>query len=402
MTVYRFTGRNIQGVMEKGTIEADSKQIAIKRLRDRGINPRQIDESKSILHRDLTLGKAMKNEDFVIYCRQFATLIRAGISIVEATHILADQTSSKGLKKALKGVEEDIRSGIAFSAAAAKYPKIFPVLFVNMMKAGEATGNLDETLDRMAFSYEKSFKLKKKIQSAMSYPIVLVVLIILVSAFMLLWLVPQFTANFASFGAELPAITLMVLGFSNALKAYWWIFLVIGSAIIGAFLYLFQKNTKFNFYVHYFLLKMPIFGKVLQKSAIARMTRTLASLFSSSVPILNALSIVEKIIGDPVIEEVVHKSRTSLEKGSSLADPLKESWVFPPLVTQMVSIGEQTGSLDYMLEKIAEFYEDDVDRTVDSLKALIEPIMIILLAGIVGFIMAAVLLPMYSLYEQVG
>ncbi|WP_418066812.1 type II secretion system F family protein [Rummeliibacillus stabekisii] len=236
----------------------------------------------------------------------------------------------------------------------------------------------------------------------MSYPIVLVILIILVSAFMLLWLVPQFTANFASFGAELPAITLMVLGFSNALKAYWWIFFLVGSAIIGAFLYLFQKNPKFNFYVHYILLKMPIFGKVLQKSAIARMTRTLASLFSSSVPILNALSIVEKIIGDPVIEEVVHKSRTSLEKGSSLAEPLKESWVFPPLVTQMVSIGEQTGSLDYMLEKIAEFYEDDVDRTVDSLKALIEPIMIILLAGIVGFIMAAVLLPMYSLYEQVG
>ncbi|MCM3316874.1 type II secretion system F family protein [Rummeliibacillus stabekisii] len=402
MTVYRFTGRNIQGVMEKGTIEADSKQIAIKKLRDRGINPRQIDESKSILHRDLSLGKAMKNEDFVIYCRQFATLIRAGISIVEATHILADQTSSKGLKKALKGVEEDIRSGIAFSTAAAKYPKIFPVLFVNMMKAGEATGNLDETLDRMAFSYEKSFKLKKKIQSAMSYPIVLVILIILVSAFMLLWLVPQFTANFANFGAELPAITLMVLGFSNALKTYWWIFLLIGGAIIGAFLYLYQKNPKFNFYVHYLLLKMPIFGKVLQKSAIARMTRTLASLFSSSVPILNALSIVQKIIGDPVIEEVVHKSRTSLEKGSSLAEPLKESWVFPPLVTQMVSIGEQTGSLDYMLEKIAEFYEDDVDRTVDSLKALIEPIMIILLAGIVGFIMAAVLLPMYSLYEQVG
>ncbi len=401
MTVYRFSGRTIQGAMKKGTIEANSKQQAVKQLRDKGINPRQLDESKSILHKDLVIGKAIKTEDFVIYCRQFATLIRAGISIVEATHILSDQTSSKGLKKALNGVEEDLRSGIAFSDAAAKHPKIFPPLIINMMKAGEATGNLDDTLDRMAFSYEKSFKLKKKIQSTMMYPIVLVILIILVSAFMLLWLVPQFTANFASFGAKLPAITLMVLALSNALKKLWWMFLIVAIVVIGVFIYLYKNNPKFNFYTHYALLKMPIFGKVLQKSAIARMTRTLSTLFSSSVPILSALTIVEKIIGDPVIEDVVKKSKFSLEKGSSLAQPLEQSWVFPPLVTQMVSIGEQTGSLDYMLQKIAEFYEDDVDRTVDSLKSLIEPIMILLLAGIVGFIMAAVMLPMYSLYEQI-
>ncbi|WP_397539473.1 type II secretion system F family protein [Rummeliibacillus pycnus] len=400
MTVYRFSGRTMQGAMEKGTIEANSKQLAVKKLRDKGINPRQIEESNSILHKDLTIGSPMKNEDFVIYCRQFATLIRAGISIVEATHILSEQTSSKGLKKALIGVEEDLRSGIAFSDAAAKFPKIFPVLFVNMMKAGEATGNLDDTLDRMAFSYEKSFKLKKKIQSTMMYPIVLIVLIVCVSIFMLLWLVPRFTESFASFGADLPTITLIVLAFSNALKNFWWIFLLVTISIVGGFIFFYKNNKKFNYYTHYILLKMPIFGKVLQKSAIARMTRTLATLFSSSVPILNALVIVEKIIGDPVIEEVIKKSKFSLEKGSPLAEPLEQSWVFPPLVTQMVSIGEQTGSLDYMLEKIAEFYEDDVDRTVDSLKALIEPIMIILLAGVVGFIMAAVMLPMFSLYEQ--
>lgn len=401
MTVYRFTGRTMQGVLEKGIIEASSKQLAVKKLRDKGINPRQIEESKSILHKDLIIGKAMKNEDFVIYCRQFATLIRAGISIVEATHILAEQTKSKGLKKALVSVEEDLRSGVAFSDTAAKFPKIFPVLFVNMMKAGEATGNLDDTLDRMAFSYEKSFKLKKKIQSTMAYPIVLVILIFLVSAFMLIWLVPKFTANFASFGAELPAITLMVLALSDALKTFWWIFLLIIFAVVGVVTYLYKNNARFHFYSHYILLKLPIFGKILQKSAIARMTRTLSSLFGSSVPILHALGIVEKIIGDPVIEEVVKKSKSSLEKGSSLAEPLEASWVFPPLVTQMVSIGEQTGSLDYMLEKIAEFYEDDVDRTVDSLKALIEPLMIVLLAGVVGLIMAAVMLPMFSLYDQI-
>lgn len=401
MTVYRYSGRSSKGTAEKGIIEAGSKQLAVKKLRDQGINPRQIEESKSILHKDLSLGNRVKNEDFVIYCRQFATLIRAGISIVEATRILSAQTSSKVLKKALNGVEEDIRSGIAFSASAAKYPKVFPTLFINMMKAGEATGNLDDTLERMAFSYEKSFKLQKKIQSAMTYPVVLVILIIFVAAFMLLWLVPRFTASFASFGAELPAITLIVLAFSDALKKFWWLFLLAAIVAIGGFAFLFKNNEKFNYMTHYILLKMPIFGKVLQKSAIARMTRTLSTLFSSSVPILSALAIVEKIIGNPVIEEVISESKSSLEKGNPLAQPLEKSWVFPPLVTQMVAIGEQTGSLDYMLEKIAEFYEDDVDRTVDSLKSLIEPLMILLLAAIVGFIVAAIMLPMFSLYEQI-
>ncbi|MGE7921812.1 type II secretion system F family protein [Viridibacillus arvi] len=401
MTVYRYSGRSSKGSAEKGIIEAGSKQLAVKKLREQGINPRQIEESKSILHKDLSLGNGVKNEDFVIYCRQFATLIRAGISIVEATRILSAQTSSKTLKKALNGVEEDIRSGIAFSASAAKYPKVFPTLFINMMKAGEATGNLDDTLERMAFSYEKSFKLQKKIQSAMTYPVVLVILIVFVAVFMLLWLVPRFTASFASFGAELPAITLIVLAFSDALKKFWWLLLLVAVVAIGGFAFLFKNNEKFNFMTHYVLLKMPIFGKVLQKSAIARMTRTLSTLFSSSVPILSALAIVEKIIGNPVIEEVISESKSSLEKGSPLAQPLEKSWVFPPLVTQMVAIGEQTGSLDYMLEKIAEFYEDDVDRTVDSLKSLIEPLMILLLAAIVGFIVAAIMLPMFSLYEQI-
>ena len=270
-----------------------------------------------------------------------------------------------------------------------------------MMKAGEVTGNMDETLERLASSYEKTFKLKKKIQSAMMYPIVLVILILFVGAFMLLWLVPQFTQNFASFGAELPTITVIVLKFSDALKVYWWIFLLVIIAFIALFVFLFKNNKQFHYWVYYVLLKMPVFGAVLQKSAIARMTRTLSSLFSSSVPILNALTIVEKISGNPIIEEVIRDSKKSLETGSSLAEPLEKSWVFPPLVTQMVSIGETTGSLDYMLEKIAEFYEDDVDRTVDSLKSLIEPLMILLLAGIVGFIVAAIMMPMFSLYDQI-
>lgn len=401
MTTFKYIGRSKKGEQAKGTVEADSKSAAIKKIKEMGISPREINESNSILHMDLNFGAAVKMEHFVIFCRQFATLIRAGVSIVESVHILAKQTESKMLKKSLFAIEEDLRAGISFSTAASKFPKVFPTLFINMMKAGEVTGNMDETLERLASSYEKTFKLKKKIQSAMMYPIVLIILILFVGAFMLLWLVPQFTQNFESFGAELPTITVIVLKFSDALKDYWWIFLSVIIAVVGIFIFLFKNNKQFHYSVYYVLLKLPVFGAVLQKSAIARMTRTLSSLFSSSVPILNALTIVEKISGNPIIEEVIRDSKKSLETGSSLAEPLEKSWVFPPLVTQMVSIGETTGSLDYMLEKIAEFYEDDVDRTVDSLKSLIEPLMILLLAGIVGFIVAAIMMPMFSLYDQI-
>lgn len=401
MTTFKYIGRSKKGEQAKGTVEAESKSAAIKKIKEMGISPREITESNSILHMDLNFGASVKMEHFVIFCRQFATLIRAGVSIVESVHILAKQTESKMLKKSLFAIEEDLRAGVAFSTAASKFPKVFPTLFINMMKAGEVTGNMDETLERLASSYEKTFKLKKKIQSAMMYPIVLIILILFVGAFMLLWLVPQFTQNFASFGAELPTITVIVLKFSDALKVYWWIFLLVIIAVIALCVFLFKNNKQFHYWVYYVLLKMPVFGAVLQKSAIARMTRTLSSLFSSSVPILNALTIVEKISGNPIIEEVIRDSKKSLETGSSLAEPLEKSWVFPPLVTQMVSIGEKTGSLDYMLEKIAEFYEDDVDRTVDSLKSLIEPLMILLLAGIVGFIVAAIMMPMFSLYDQI-
>ena len=217
----------------------------------------------------------------------------------------------------------------------------------------------------------------------------------------MLTIVPTFTAMFEDFGAELPFITVFVMGISEFVQGFWWLLILLPLIAVFGFNYLFKNNKSFHYQVHYFLLKMPIFGKLLQKSAIARMTRTLSSLFSSSVPILNALTIVEKVIGNPVIGKVVLESRSSLEQGSTLSAPLEKSWLFPPLVTQMTAIGEQTGSLDYMLEKIAEFYEDDVDRTVDTLKSLIEPLMIVFLAAIVGTIVLAIMVPMFSLYEQI-
>lgn len=403
MTVYKYVGRTKKGRLKRGTIEGSSRNDAISKLREKGISPRELTETKrSIFNRDLSFRRnSVKTEHFVVYCRQFATLIRAGISIVEATNILAEQTESKPLQRVLALVEQDIRGGIAFSNAVEKHPKAFPPLFANMIRAGEMTGNLDETLERMATYFEKQHSLKRKVQSTLAYPSVLTVLIIGVIIFLLLYIIPQFTSIYDSIGGELPLITLIVLSLSEFMQTMWWLILIFVVLIVGAFIFIYRTNKTFHYTVHIIILKMPIFGKLLQKAEIARMTRTLSSLFSSAVPILQALEIVAKVVENPVISKVVLDARESLETGGSLSEPLQEHWVFPPIVHQMTAIGEQTGSLDYMLEKVADFYEEDVDRTVETLQSLIEPLMIVILAVVVGLIVAAIMIPMFSVFTEI-
>lgn len=401
MPVFKYQGRASSGVMKKGTINASSERDAIKKLRNKGINPREVTESTSILHKEFTIGSRLKTQSFVVYLRQFSTLIRAGITVVDATNILAHQTESKALKNALFHIEEEVRAGTAFSDAARHHEKLFPPLFINMMRVGEATGNLDATLERLATYYEKQHRLRKSVQSALTYPIVLLILIFGVATGLLLTIVPQFTDMFEDMGAELPLITLFVLGISDVVQSIWWLILLFIIGIPILLRYLYKTNKQFKAGFHYFLFKLPIFGKLLQKSVIAQMTRTLSSLVSSSVPILQALTIVERVVGNPLIGQVILQARDSLEGGNTLSGPLERSWLFPPLVTQMVSIGEKTGQLDYMLEKVADFYEDDVDRSVETLKALIEPLMIVVLAVVVGTIVLAILIPMFSLFEQI-
>lgn len=402
MPVYKYSGRTTAGAMKKGTITAPSEKTAIQKLRQSGINPRQIEESTSLLHKELNLSRKVKHEDFIVFCRQFSTLIRAGVALVESLHILAVQTNSKVLSTTLMAIEEDVRAGTSFSSAAAKRDKVFPPLFTNMMRVGEATGNIDATLERLAVHYEKQHKLRKSIQSTLMYPAVLLVVILVVAIGLMVTIVPSFAEMYEDFGADLPFITTFILGISEVMQTLWWVILLVMIAAIIGFQLLFKSNPQFKYSVYYFTLKMPVFGSLLQKSAIAQMTRTLASLFSSSVPILQALSIVENVVQNPIIRDVLKEAKVDLERGKSLAGPFEKSWVFPPLVTHMMTIGEQTGSLDYMLEKVADFYEEDVDRTVETLKSLIEPMMIVLLAGVVGTIVLAILVPMFSLFEQIG
>lgn len=402
MPLYRYVGRTRKGEIKRGTIESNSEKQALLELREKDIILRELKEvnSRIFLKKLLPRRKKVKIEHFVIYCRQFATLIRAGISVLDATRILIQQTESKQLKQTLKEVEADIITGKSYSEAVERQPDVFPSLFVHMVRAGEATGEFDNTLDQLANYYEKQNRLQKKVQSAMAYPTLLFFVILVVALLLLVTVIPSLSSSLTNMGIELPKITVIVMTISEWILQYWWIGFILIALCIGVFLYLYKNEKKFAYYFHVMLLKMPIFGKVLQKTAIARMTQTLASLFAGSIPVLQSLSIVKKVVGNPVMGEVLNEARKSLEQGKPLSEPLKKSWVFPPFVSHMTAIGEQTGQLDEMLGKIAEFYEEDVDRTIDTLKSLIEPILILFLAVVVGIIVISILIPMFSMYTE--
>ncbi|MCM2980571.1 MULTISPECIES: type II secretion system F family protein [Niallia] len=400
MARYKYTGRDRKGT-KKGIITASSKREAMVQLKEKGIKITEINEvPETLLTKEITFGSPVKLQDFVIYLRQFATLIKAGISVVDATAILAEQTESKALRKALLVVEQDLKDGNPLSSAAAKHRKVFSSMFVNMIRAGEATGSMDETLERLANHFEKQHYTKQKIISALTYPIAIAIIAFIVVIFLLVSVVPTFVDMFADFDSELPAITQFVLSASSFMQKFWWLVSLLLIAFIIAIMVI-RNNKAAKFYLDYFLLRVPIFGKILQKAAIARMTRTLSSLFSSSVPILQAISIVERVIENEVMAKVLVQSRGALEQGQSLTVPMKAHWVFPPLVTQMIAIGEETGSLDEMLAKVADFYEKEVDTATDRLKSLIEPIMIVFLASIVGTIVSSILIPMFEIFNHV-
>lgn len=399
MARYKYAGRDRKG-KRQGTVNAGSKREAMEKLKEDGIRVIEITQiPETLMTKDLTIGAPVKLQDFVIYLRQFSTLIKAGVTVVDATAVLALQTESKALKKALLDVEQEMREGNPLSDACSKHKKIFTPMFINLVKAGEVSGNLDETLDRLAEHFEKQHYTRQKIVSALSYPIAVGFIAIIVVIFLLVAVVPTFVSMFDDMGGELPGITKFVLSASGFMQSFWWLVVFMIFAIVFLITF-FKRNNKTKYYFDYFLLKMPIFGNLLQKAALARMMRTLSSLFSSSVPILQAMSIVEKVVENEVLAKVIRESRDSLEKGRSMTEPMQSHWAFPPLVTQMIAIGEETGALDAMLSKIAEFYEKEVENGTDRLKSLIEPIMIVFLAGLVGTIVTSIMVPMFSMFDQ--
>ncbi len=400
MAQFEYQVRTNSGKQLKGTLNATDKTAAMEELRKRGLTVFSLNERRmTLFSKEIYIGSPVKTIHFIIFCRQFSTLIRAGVTILDATRILADQTESKVLRKTLQDVYASLMRGIALSQSMQEHRKVFPPLFISMLRAGEESGDLEGTLDRLAVYFEKRHGTREKIKSALTYPVTVGLLAVAVTVYLLAAIIPQFVNMFASMNAKLPAITVVVLSLSNSLQKQWYIWVLVLLLLIISYIIL-QRSERGAYWIDYAKLKVPIFGKLNQKGSIAQFARTFSSLYASSVPILQALTIVEEVAGNKVIEGYLRQAGESLRKGNPLSEPLKKAWVFPPMVTQMIAIGEETGALDQMLSKVADFYEMDVDNTVDRLKSLLEPLLITFLSAIVGIIVAAIMLPMFSLYNN--
>lgn len=396
---FQYKGRRISGQKIKGKTEADTKNIALSELERDGLIIFDIDETKP-WNKDIILNQRVKNKDFVIFLRQYSTLIHAGISISDATKTMMQQTDNYALQNALADIDKQLDQGQPLSKACERHPKIFPDLLINMFHAGEVSGKLDEILNEMADYYEKEYRNKQRVISALLYPSVVGIITVVLSIFLLVFIVPQFVSMFNSMGEEIPAYTQLVINMSNVAAKYWWILLLIVVMVVILYKYLIQFET-FQYRMDMLKMKIPFLGVLVHKGALVRMTQTLSTLVNSSVPILQSVEITEKVVGNRVIENALTDARKSLSVGDSLTKPMKGHWAFPALIIQMIQIGEKTGTLDHMLNKAADFYEDEVEQLSNRIKTLIEPLMIIILTIMVGSIVMAIVLPMFDMFESI-
>ncbi|TCI31606.1 type II secretion system F family protein [Exiguobacterium sp. SL-10] len=402
MAIFQYEGKLLNGKRKKGRITAVSLREAKEKLRQESILVTELTELESTgLNKEVNLlPERVKIEHLIMYVRQFATLIRAGVPIVRATSILRVQTESKVLKRTLSQVEDDLREGIAFSEAIKKHPRVFSNFFSSMALAGEASGNLEEALDQIGLQLQKQYDVKRKVISALTYPLVVSIVAIGVVAFLMVNVVPTFASIFGQLGGELPLITRIVVAVSDFVAAYWW--LIFGGAFLALLIFTWMlKRDKERYVIDGLLLKLPIFGPIVLKSQIALLTRSLAVLLQAAVPILSAIEITEKIVSNRVIRKGLGQARKMMAQGIPLHEPLERNDSFPPLMTQMIAVGEESGDLDSMLNEVAEFYETEVETTTDRLKSIIEPLLIVVLASIVGVIVIAIVVPMFQIYGDI-
>ena len=398
MPLYEYTARNSTGQIQKGQLEAQSPEEVNAHLRKNRMMLVSVRQAPKAIRLG---GKArIKTRDIVIFTRQFATMINAGLPLVQSLTILAQQTENKALKEVTKAVVYDVESGNTLADAFAKHPKAFSDLYVNMVAAGEAGGILDTILLRLATFLEKSDALIRKVKSAMIYPGVILTVAAAAVATLLIFVIPTFQSMFASVNLELPLPTRIVIGLSQLLINYWWAILAaIGLTIFGIKRYYATPVGRKN--IDSMMLRAPVLGDLLRKSAVSRFTRTLGTLISSGVSILDGLEITAKTAGNRVIHDAVMESRASIAGGETIAAPLEKSQVFPPMVISMISVGEQTGGLDEMLSKIADFYDEEVDVAVGALLSLMEPVMIVVLGVIVGGMVVAMYLPIFDMMNAI-
>jgi len=400
--MYIWVAETKRGRKLKGELEAASEQIAMSQLRKRNLKVLKLKpKPKDIFENVAFMQPKVTNKDLVIFTRQFSTMIDAGLPLVQGLNILAEQADNPKFRSILKQITKDVEGGSTLAEAMKKHPKVFNELFVNLIAAGEVGGILDTILQRLATFIEKAAELKSKIKGALTYPIVVVCIAFIVIAVILIFVIPVFQDMFASFGSALPAPTQIVVNMSDFMKGniHW---VILGIAAL-AFAFKQYRNTKGGRKTtDNIALKLPIFGDLLKKTAVARFTRTLGTMLSSGVPILDSLEIVAKTAGNVVIEEIIYEVRGSIAEGQTIAEPLSENDIFPGMVIQMISVGEATGALDTMLEKIADFYDKEVDAAVDALTAMLEPLLMLFLGGAIGGLVVAMYLPIFSMAGAVG
>jgi type IV pilus assembly protein PilC len=399
MPVYIWEGKTRQGEARAGTMEAANADVVTERLKAQQIQASKVKKKPVEIH--IKIGTGVKEKEIVVFTRQFATMIDAGLPLVQCLEILGSQQANVHFAKIINTVRADVESGATLADALAKHPKVFDELFVNLVAAGEVGGILDTILNRLAAYMEKSIKLKGQVKSAMVYPVVTLFVAVGVTAVLLIWVIPVFEKMFRDFGGTLPAPTQFVIDLSNGLRAN----IVPAVVALVVLFVLFRaalRTRRGQLVFHTITLKAPIFGPLMRKVAVAKFTRTLGTMISSGVPILDALQITARSAGNRVVENSVMYTRERISEGRSMADPLAETGVFPPMVIQMIAVGESTGAMDAMLQKIADFYEEEVDTAVASLTALIEPLMMVVLGTLLGGLVIAMYLPIFELAGNVG
>ncbi len=403
MATFTYTARRDQGGILSGQLAGDSKTAVAAELRRKGFTVVRLQEKRGLpsVNELLESATRIKPRDKAVFARQFATMINSGLAVLRALSVLEEQTENLRFRKIIGAVRIDVEAGMTLSDAMAKYPVAFDRLYVAMVKAGEAGGALDKTLIRLASQLEKDDSLRRTIKSAMAYPVLIAGFAIMVMFGMILFIIPIFAGMYKDLGGQLPSLTRLMMGISSMLSGYWFIFFPAVFLLIWGVMRL-KKTERGRRTWDRMKLKMPMkVGPVIQKIALARFSRTLATLVSSGVPILQAIDITGRTSGNTVIEEAMVDVKESVRNGETIARPLSRVAVFPPMVTNMISIGEETGALDSMLHKVADFYEDEVDASIKSLTSIIEPIMMIFVGGMVGVIVISMYLPMFNMMNLV-
>lgn len=401
MAIYTYKVVAPDGKIKKGTIESKSLERATEKLQSEGFTITDIKE-QGVMNKEISfnIGTHISPRDLSVFCSQFVSILNAGVTVITALDMLAEQTENKVFGKALKEVQASVEKGESLGGAMKMHPKIFPQMLINMVVAGESSGNLEVAFQRMAVHFEKDNRLKAQIKKAMIYPIMVMAVAVVVIVVMLTVVVPNFTAMFADMDMDLPAATQLLVNMSNYLKTKWYVVLIVVVAIVVAIKLFMSTETGVKLWAKA-MIKMPLIGNLTVKSSAARFSRTLSTLLAAGIPLIDAIENVSKVMSNKIVQEGLMDAKTQVMRGVPLSKPMKDMGIFPPMLVHMTRIGEETGNMESMLEKVADFFDEEVENATESLTAAMEPLIIVVLAGIVGFIIMAVMSPMLSMYSGV-